>query len=113
MTQRVVQHPALAPLTSTTMPSRAKGVSIHPTAIVADDADIGADVTIGPFCTVGPNAVIEDRARLVSHVVVDGHSRIGPDVVLFPFCTVGLPPQDLKYKGEPTRWRATTSPSAA
>jgi UDP-N-acetylglucosamine acyltransferase len=23
--------------------------------------------------------------------------------VLFPFCTVGLAPQDLKYKGEPTR----------
>jgi UDP-N-acetylglucosamine acyltransferase len=78
-------------------------VAIHPTAIVADEAELGTDVSIGPFCTVGPDVVIEDRTRLVSHVVVDGHTRIGPDAVLFPFCTVGLPPQDLKYKGEPTR----------
>jgi UDP-N-acetylglucosamine acyltransferase len=47
--------------------------------------------------------LIEDGATLTSHVVVDGHTTIGADVTLFPFCTVGLPPQDLKYKGEPTR----------
>ena len=58
---------------------------------------------IGPYCTVGADVVIEDRAELVSHVVVDGHTRIGPDVVLYPFCTVGLAPQDLKYAGQPTR----------
>ena len=40
--------------------------------------------------------------RLVSHVAVDGHTIIGRDAVLYPFCTVGFPPQDLKYKGEPT-----------
>jgi len=79
------------------------GTVIHPTAIIARGAVLGSDVRIGPFCTVGPNAVIEDRAELVSHVVVDGHSRIGADVVLYPFCTVGLAPQDLKYQGQPTR----------
>jgi len=52
---------------------------------------------------VGPDAIIEDGARLVSHVVVDGYARVGRDVILFPFCTVGLEPQDLKYRGEPTR----------
>ena len=35
--------------------------------------------------------------------MVDGHTRIGADAVLYPFCTVGLEPQDLKYRGEPTR----------
>jgi UDP-N-acetylglucosamine acyltransferase len=78
-------------------------VAIHPSAIVTRGAEIGTGVSIGPWCSIGPNAVIEDGARLVSHVVVDGHTTIGPDVVLFPFCTVGLEPQDLKYKGEPTR----------
>jgi UDP-N-acetylglucosamine acyltransferase len=95
MTQGVIERSPRA------TPSR--GVAIHPTAIVAAGAEIGTDVTIGPFCMIGPDATIEDGARLVSHVVVDGHTRIGPGVVLFPFCTVGLPPQDLKYKGEPTR----------
>jgi UDP-N-acetylglucosamine acyltransferase len=98
MTQRLIDRPSLVALDG-----RRKGVDIHPTAIVADEAEIGTGVSIGPFCTVGPDVTIEDGARLVSHVVVNGHTRIGPDVVLFPFCTVGLPPQDLKYKGEPTR----------
>jgi UDP-N-acetylglucosamine acyltransferase len=79
------------------------GAVIHPTAIIARGAELGIGVHIGPYCTVGANAVIEDRAELVSHVVVDGHARIGPDVVLYPFCTVGLAPQDLKYQGQPTR----------
>ena len=79
------------------------GADIHPTAIVAPGAEIGRGVRIGPFCQIGPNVTISDGAELVSHVVVDGHTRIGPEVVLYPFCTVGLAPQDLKYRGEPTR----------
>ena len=82
--------------------------SIHPTAvvdagaIVQPGAVIGADVRIGPWCHVGPDAVIDAGARLISHVVVDGHTHIGEGVVLYPFCTVGMAPQDLKYRGEPT-----------
>lgn len=77
--------------------------SIHPSAIVAHGAELGPGVEIGPFCTVGPNVVIEAGAKLVSHVVVEGHTRIGEGAQLFPFCTVGLAPQDFKYQGEPTR----------
>ena len=75
---------------------------IHPSAIVAPGATIGEGARIGPWCTVGPEVVIGDGAELVSHVVVDGRTRIGPGAKLWPFATVGLPPQDLKYKGEPT-----------
>ncbi|WP_428484029.1 acyl-ACP--UDP-N-acetylglucosamine O-acyltransferase [Rhodopila sp.] len=77
--------------------------SIHPTAIVSHGAELGAGVRIGPFCTVGPDVVIEAGAKLISHVVVEGHTRIGEKAELYPFCTVGLAPQDLKYKNEPTR----------
>lgn len=76
---------------------------IHPTAIIAPEARIADDVQIGPWCHVGPDVVIEAGARLVSHVVVDGHTLIGEGAVLYPFCTVGLAPQDLKYRDEPTR----------
>lgn len=78
-------------------------VSIHPSAIVAHGAELGPGVEIGPFCSIGPNVVIEAGAKLMSHVVVEGHTRIGEGAQLFPFCTVGLPPQDFKYQGEPTR----------
>jgi UDP-N-acetylglucosamine acyltransferase len=76
--------------------------SIHPTAIVESGATIGTGVRIGPFCHLGPNAIVEDGAALISHVVLDGHARIGAGAVLYPFCTVGMAPQDLKYRGEPT-----------
>lgn len=76
---------------------------IHPTALVAPGAQLGIGVDIGPFCIVGADAVLEDGVRLVSHVVVDGHTVIGPGALVYPFCTVGLAPQDLKYRGELTR----------
>jgi UDP-N-acetylglucosamine acyltransferase len=78
-------------------------LTIHPTAIVAEGAQVAPDAMIGPWCTVGADTVIGAGVTLVSHVVVDGHTTIGDGATLYPFCTVGLPPQDLKYKGEPTR----------
>ena len=68
---------------------RPLGVTIHPSALVDPLAILGHDVRIGPFCVVGPDVTIEDGAELMSHVVVDGHTRIGAGVILFPFCTVG------------------------
>ena len=38
----------------------------------------------------------------MAHVVLDGRVRLGAGVHVSPFATIGLPPQDLKYKGEPT-----------
>lgn len=76
---------------------------IHPTAIVDPKARIGEGVAIGPYCTVGGDVALGDNVELVSHVVVAGHTEIGANTRIFPFATVGLPPQDLKYKGEPTR----------
>lgn len=76
---------------------------IHPTAIIAAGARIGRDVRIGPWCSIGPEVTIGDGTVLVSHVVVDGDTVIGREAQFYPFCTVGLAPQDLKYRGEPTR----------
>lgn len=81
----------------------AQPTEIHPGAAVAPGARIGAGVRIGPWCQVGPDVVLEDGVELVSHVVVDGITTIGAGARVFPFATIGLPPQDLKYKGEPTR----------
>ena len=98
----VLAKRASAQISAAAAPAPAFSVSIHPSAVVALGAKLGTGVSIGPFCTVGDDAVIEDGVRLISHVVVDGHTRIGAGATLFPFSTVGLPPQDLKYKGEPT-----------
>jgi len=77
-------------------------VSIHPSAIVAPGAVVPDSCTIGPYCTIGPEVVLGEECTLISHVVVDGRTRIGARNTFYPFCSVGVPPQDLKYKGEPT-----------
>ena len=84
-------------------PPARSGVDIHPSAIVAPKAVLGANVQIGPFCTIGPDVTIGDGVKLISHVVADGHTAIGAGVTIYPFASIGLAPQDLKYKGEPTR----------
>ncbi|WP_029014744.1 acyl-ACP--UDP-N-acetylglucosamine O-acyltransferase [Niveispirillum irakense] len=76
--------------------------NIHPSSIIDPAARIGEGVTIGPFCVVGPDVVLGDNVRLVSHVSVEGRTRIGSGTVVYPFASLGHPPQDLKYKGEPS-----------
>ncbi|HSW62994.1 MAG TPA: acyl-ACP--UDP-N-acetylglucosamine O-acyltransferase [Dissulfurispiraceae bacterium] len=75
---------------------------IHPTAIVSPSADLADSVIIGPYCTVGDGVILHGGTKLVSHVVVDGPTEIGENNTIFPFAYVGAPPQDLRYKDEPT-----------
>ena len=76
---------------------------IHPTAIVSPEATIAKHVDIGPFCVVGPHVQLHEGVRLVSHVCVEGHTQVGEGTIIYPFASIGLPPQDLKYKGENSR----------
>lgn len=77
--------------------------TIHPSSIVDPAAQLADDVYIGPFCTVGPNVKVGSGTRVISHTVLDGHLALGKGNVIFPMCVIGAPPQDLKWKGEPTR----------
>ena len=79
--------------------------NIHPSAVIADGAQIGADCIVGPFCVIGADVVLGDRVHLKSHVVVDGDTHIGADTVVFSFAVIGEIPQDLKFDGEKTRLR--------
>lgn len=78
---------------------------IHPTALVSPGARIAEDVEIGPYCVIGPQVSIGARTKLGPHVVVDGVTTIGEDNTIAGQANLGGPPQDLSYKGEPTRLR--------
>ena len=78
-------------------------MSIHPTALVDAGARLGSDVQIGPYCIVGPDVVLQDRVRLLSHVVVEGATELGEDTEVHAFANLGGPPQHLAHKGEKTR----------
>jgi UDP-N-acetylglucosamine acyltransferase len=72
-------------------------------AKVSPRARIGRGVRIDAFAVVGDDVELGDNCVLHPHAVVTGPSRFGPRNYFFPFCAVGAAPQDLKYKGEPTR----------
>jgi len=72
---------------------------IHPTAVIAEGAQIGSNVEIGPYCVIGPKVKIGDGARLRPHVVIDGETAIGGGCNIFPFASIGAQTQDLKFRG--------------
>jgi UDP-N-acetylglucosamine acyltransferase len=76
--------------------------NIHATAIIEDGARIGDDVKIGPYCHIGPDVELGAGSELHSHVVLAGRTAIGARARIYPFASLGHPPQDLKYKGEPS-----------
>jgi UDP-N-acetylglucosamine acyltransferase len=77
-------------------------VSIHPTALIETGAIVPESAKVGPYCTVGANVLLGEHCELVSHVVIDGHTRLGDGCRVYSFAAVGVAPQDLKYAGEPT-----------
>lgn len=77
--------------------------AIHSSAIVAAGAKLGEGVEIGPFCVVGAHVELGASVKLHSHVVVEGHTTVGARCSIFPFASIGHQPQDLKFKGEPSR----------
>lgn len=76
---------------------------IHPSAYVDPKAVLGRNVSIGPFSYVGPGVVLGDDCVLHNNVTVTGNTVCGRANVFFPGAVVGVEPQDLKYKGGPTR----------
>jgi UDP-N-acetylglucosamine acyltransferase len=78
-------------------------MNIHPSAVVHPAAKIPPSCRIGPFCLVGPEVEMGERCELMSHVVLEGPTQMGNDNHIFPFASIGLGPQDLTFKGEPTR----------
>jgi len=75
---------------------------IHKTAIIASDAKISDGVEIGPYCIVGSRVKIGKNTKLQSHIVIE-ETEIGSGCTVYPFTSIGLPPQDIRYKGEKTK----------
>ena len=76
--------------------------AIHPTAVVAPGAIVGADTTIGPYSVIGEGVRIGCGNQIGSHVVIEGRTTIGDFNAIYQFASVGAAPQDLKYQGEDT-----------
>lgn len=86
----VVATPYLAYASGSQLFARSSSVNvIHPSAVIADSAVIGEQVTIGPFCVIGEQVQIGARSALDSHVVIEAHTNIGTDCVIKSQVVIG------------------------
>jgi UDP-N-acetylglucosamine acyltransferase len=76
---------------------------IHPSSVISPEAQLAEGVVVGPFCVIEGNAKIGARTMLRSHIVIGPHTELGEDNDIYPHATLGMGPQDLKFKGAPTR----------
>ena len=76
---------------------------VHPQAFVGEGAQLADGVVVGPGAYVGAAVKIGKGTIIHPHAHVDGHTELGEGNHVFPYASVGCAPQDLKYKGEPTR----------
>jgi UDP-3-O-[3-hydroxymyristoyl] glucosamine N-acyltransferase len=86
-----VEHPrrALAALTRLFDRPVQRSPGIHPTAVVAADAQIAEHASIGPLSVIGPRARIGRGTVLLAHVTVGADAAIGRDCLLHPGVRIG------------------------
>jgi UDP-N-acetylglucosamine acyltransferase len=77
--------------------------NIHPTAVVDPQAELDLDVDIGPGAIIGPQVKIGAGSIVGAYSVLEGDISLGRNNRIYPHAVLGTPPQDLKYRDEPTR----------
>lgn len=77
-------------------------IFIHPTAIIDSNAQIAEQVGIGPYSIVEDNVQIGRGSKIDSHALLASGTRIGEECAISKGAVLGTPPQDLKFKGEPS-----------
>lgn len=78
---------------------------IHPTAVVHPGAQIDPTVSVGPCAVIDEHVILGAHCVVGPHVHLTGHLTAGAHNQFHSGCVIGGPPQDLRYKDEPTRVR--------
>ncbi len=78
---------------------------IHPTAIIHPKARVDGTVEVGPYAVIDAGVTVGPGCVLGPHAYLTGITEIGARNQFHAGCVIGGTPQDLKYKGAPTRLR--------
>jgi len=78
-------------------------MTIHPTAIIEEGADVHESAEIGPYSIVERGAVVGAGCIVDSCVRIYGAARLGRDNRVCHGVTLGSEPQDLTYTPEKSR----------
>lgn len=77
-------------------------VHVDPHAVVSPKARLGENVVVSPFAVIEDDVVVGDGTWIGSAAVIYNGARVGKGCKIFNGASIAGPPQDLKYKGEPT-----------
>jgi len=69
-------------------PERTFAAGIHPTAIIASNAEVDPTAHVGPYCVIGERVHISGRTVLQSGNFIGDDSKLAEDVNLFPNVTI-------------------------
>lgn len=76
---------------------------IHPTAIIHPQAKLDSSIRVGPHAVIDADVELGADCVVGPHVYLTGVTKIGAGNQFHAGCVIGDAPQDLKYKGRPTR----------
>ncbi len=62
---------------------------IHPTAVVAQSAELASEVVVGPYAVIEDEVSIGHGARIGAHCVIERGARIGARTILNPLVFIG------------------------
>ena len=77
-------------------------MNIHPTAIVAESAQLHESVTVGPYSVIEDGVIVGAGTTVATHVRISGPTIIGENNHIDSFVALGGAPQDVGYRDEPT-----------
>jgi UDP-3-O-[3-hydroxymyristoyl] glucosamine N-acyltransferase len=69
-------------------PQKRREPFVHPSAVIAESADIDLTVFIGPHVSIGEQTHIGAGTRIEAGTVIGDHVRVGRDSVLHPGVTI-------------------------
>jgi UDP-N-acetylglucosamine acyltransferase len=80
----------------------AQSARVHPTAVIAPEADVADGVEVGPYAVLEGPVRVGPGCVLRAHVHLVGPLTMGRDNRVFTGAVLGERPQHLKYNDEPT-----------
>ena len=66
-------------------------------AVIDQNADLAADVTVGPFSVIESDVEIGAGTDIGSHVIIRSGTRIGAGNKIYSFSSIGEDPQFVGY----------------
>lgn len=72
-------------------------MNIHPTAIISDNARLGANVKIGAYAVIEADTEIGDETEIRAHAIIKRFTTLGAANVVHEGAILGGEPQDLSF----------------